>query len=109
MADPEREPVAWRIHVESLEGLTTSKNVMSRFEAALQKDDRVNGPAVSLNLETGALAATVAVETPRQGFAYEQARDAFYDALRVAGFDVDQPGWTLKLESEPLFAAEDDD
>jgi hypothetical protein len=103
----EREPVAWRVHVDSPPDFTRSERVLAKVNDALAPDARVSGPVASLNQTTGVLSVTVAIEDPRQAFAYEQASAATYDALRVAGFDVDRPGWQPLLESAPLFEVDD--
>ena len=91
----------WLVTVESFEGLTTSVGVLELVGAALDANPIVLGPAASLDAERGVLSATLSVEAHSQGRAAELAIAAFYEALARAGFDVERPGWKLKLEIEP--------
>jgi hypothetical protein len=91
----------WIVTVESFEGLTTSVDVLERVGAALDSNPTALGPAASLDAERGMLSATLSVEAHSQGRAAELAIAAFYAALGEAGFDVERPGWKLKLEIEP--------
>jgi len=95
----------WIVTVESFEGLTTSVDVLERVGVALESNPLALGPAASLDSKRGVLSATLSVEAHSQGRAAELAIAAFYDALARAGFDVERPGWKLKLEIEPSVEA----
>ena len=91
----------WIVTVESFEGLTTSVEVLEQVGEALEANPIVRGTAASLDARRGLLSATLTVEARSQGRAAELAIAAFYKALAAAGFDVERPGWKLKLEIEP--------
>lgn len=94
-------PASWTVTVESFEGLTRSTEVLERVAAALEANVVTLGPAVSLDTESAVLSATFTVQAGTQGRAAELAIAAFSAALASAGFDVERPGWKLKLEIEP--------
>jgi hypothetical protein len=94
--------VRWTVSVETFEGLTQAAHTLERFGDALDADDRVLGPAASLDSGRGVLSATFQVEARSQGAAADLGIDVFYGALAAAGFDVEKPGWRLKLEIEPV-------
>jgi hypothetical protein len=101
------DPVAWRITVETFPGFTDSERVLVAMHDALSADTRLSAAAASLDLEAGAVSATVSIEDARQGYSIETGIRAFYDALRAAGYDVDRPGWRLLVEAEPLVGRDD--
>jgi hypothetical protein len=91
----------WTVTVETFDGLTASTDVLERVADALEADPTALGPAASLNTERAVLSATYDVAARSQGRAADVAIAAFYGALAAAGFDVERPGWKLKLEIEP--------
>jgi hypothetical protein len=91
----------WIVTVESFEGLTASVEVLELVGVALDADPTALGPAASLDTEQGVLSATFSVQAHSQGRAAELAIACFYNALAAAGFDVERPGWRLKLEIAP--------
>jgi hypothetical protein len=91
----------WSVTVETFEGFTSSTDVLERVGAGLDANPIALAAAASLDRETGALSATMTVDATSQSVATELAIDAFYEALARAGFDVERPGWSLKLEIEP--------
>jgi hypothetical protein len=101
------DPVAWRVTVETFPGFTESERVLVAMQEALMADKRLSAAASSLDVQSGAVSGTVSIEDPRQGYSMETGIRAFYDALRAAGYDVDQPGWRLLVEAEPLFGKDD--
>jgi hypothetical protein len=92
----------WMVTVETFEGLTTSVGVLERVAEALDANATALGAAASLDSEQGVLSATFGVAAHTQGRAADLAIAAFYEALAAAGFDVERPGWKLKLEIEPV-------
>jgi hypothetical protein len=101
------DPVAWRVHVETLPNFHVTELQMDVMVDALEADPRVGAGAVSRDIERESVGTTVSVEGARQGFAIDQAVSAFYTALSAAGYDTDRPGWTLLLEAAPLFGEDD--
>lgn len=97
----------WTVSIETFEGLTASVDVLERFADALDANPMARGPAASLETERGILSATFQVEAHSQGRAAELGIGVFYAALGASGFDVDRPGWKLKLEIEPLVEEEE--
>jgi hypothetical protein len=91
----------WVVTVETFEQFTSSVDVLECVAAGLEANPSAHGPAASLDRLTGVLSATMAVDASSQSAAAEQAITVFYDALGRAGFNVDRPGWSLKLEIEP--------
>ena len=94
--------VRWTVSVATEEGLTHAARVLEAFGDALDGDPRALGPAASLTSERGILSATFQVEARTQGAAADTAIEVFYAALEAARFDVNKPGWRLKLEIEPF-------
>lgn len=94
--------VGWTVSVETFKGLTQSSDVLERFAEALEADKRARAPAASLDTELGVLSATFQVEAHSQGRAADIGIEVFYAGLTAAGFDVEKPGWKLKLEIEPV-------
>lgn len=96
------EDVQWTVSIETFDDLTRSTGVLERFADALEDNPRALGPAASLTTDRGVLSATFQVTAHTQGRAAELGIEAFYQALGGAGFDVDRPGWKLKIEIEPV-------
>jgi len=97
----------WTLSIETFDELTRSPDVLERFANALDANAKTLGPAASLNTGRGVLSATFSVNADTQGRAAELGIEAFYSALAAAGFDVDRPGWKLRLEIEPLMEEEE--
>ncbi len=97
-----KEEVRWTVSIETFDDLTQSADVLERFADALEANPRALGPAASLGTERGVLSATFQVNAHSRGRAAEYGIEAFYVALAAAGFDVDRPGWKLKIEIEPI-------
>jgi hypothetical protein len=91
----------WAVTVETVEGFTSSADVLDQVGAGLDANPIALGAAASLDRETGILSATMTVDATSQSVAAELAITAFYEALGRAGFDVQRSGWRLKLEIEP--------
>jgi hypothetical protein len=91
----------WAVTVETVEGVTSSIDVLDQAGTCLDANPIALGAAASLDRETGILSATMTVEATSQSVAAELSITAFYEALGRAGFDVQPAGWSLKLEIEP--------
>jgi len=94
--------VRWTVSGETFEGLTRLTDALERFADALEANPRALGPAASLDTERGVLSATFQLDAHSQGRAADLGIEVFYAGLAAAGFDVDRPGWKLKLEIEPI-------
>jgi hypothetical protein len=94
-------PADWTLTIETFAGLDADVSALERFADALEADEEARGPAASLDSARGVLGATFDVRADTQGRALDRGVAIFYAALGAAGYDVAQPGWTLRLEIAP--------
>jgi hypothetical protein len=97
----------WTLEVASMPGLAHDTRPLEAMHEALSTDARLHSPAASVDVQTGVLSATFRVEARTQGQACHTGIDAFYNALRQAGYDVDRPGWRLHLTVNPESPVDD--
>jgi hypothetical protein len=85
------------LHLESPK-LALGGDELDLAQAYLTETEPGAGAACVLDVERGVLSATMQVKAHTAGAAAQGAIDLFYGALAAAGFQVDRPGWQLKLE-----------